>query len=69
MPNIIPHNDFAQVMTELIDEYDTMATKGKKTRPAPDVRSELRRLRPQSDPVRQKLTQMGVNMQELGRFL
>ena len=69
MPNIVPHNDFAQVMTELIDEYDAMAAKGAKTRPAPGVRSELRRLRPQSDPVRQKLTQMGVNMRELGRFL
>jgi len=69
MPNIIPHNDFAQVMAELIDEYDAMAAKGAKTRPAPDARSELRRLRPQSDPVRQKLTQMGVNIQELGRFL
>ena len=56
-------------MAELIDEYDAMAAKGKKTRPAPGVRSELRRLRPQSDPVRQRLTQMGVNMRELGRFL
>ena len=69
MPNTVPRNDFAQVMAELIDEYDAMAAKGKKTRPAPVARSELRRLRPQSDPVRQKLTQMGVNMQELGRFL
>ena len=69
MPSTVPRNDFAQVMTELIDEYDASAAKGKKTRPAPDARSELRRLRPQSDPVRQKLTQMGVNMRELGRFL
>ena len=62
----ITDNDFAQVMSELIDEYRFAE---RRTVPKPGARAELRRLKPQTDPVHQKLTQMGVNMEELRRFL